>query len=420
MNQEVGIEASLIGPDDVPANQPRTSGCPRARPWCTSPARATGAPTRWRRASRGGSRSSAATCASPRPSRRSTRTAAGSARVRTPRGEIAAAPRRDRRRALGGAGRAAGGAGPPRHAQPGVDHHAPADLRLEPDPSGHRRPPSTRCTSAPRPGGLILVGNTRDTIDRGDPDRYEDRPSAEHTTEVLTRLARLMPGAATAAITGGWSGMYEVSPDWNPIMGTAVGVAGLHYAVGFSGHGFKLSPVVGILMAEQILDGRARTDRHHALPARAVPGGPGAARRVPGRRRHGIDRASGASFLRTERTEAHMDKVLGPDRAAAAAADQRADDRLGLRPDRARLHDGLRRAPAHQLRPRRPVHAGGDGRRLRAGRDGGHRGRCSLGLAIPLLVGVFIVSMALIAGARRHHRAGGLPPPPRTPRGCRP
>jgi sarcosine oxidase subunit beta len=111
----------------------------------------------------------------------------------------------------------------------------------------------------PETGGLILVGSTRDTIVPGDPDAYEDRPGAEHTTEVVTRLARLMPGAASAAITGGWSGMYEVSPDWNPIMGTAAGVAGLHYAVGFSGHGFKLSPVVGMLMAEQVLDGRART-----------------------------------------------------------------------------------------------------------------------------------------------------------------
>jgi glycine/D-amino acid oxidase-like deaminating enzyme len=111
----------------------------------------------------------------------------------------------------------------------------------------------------PETGGLILVGNTRDTLAPGDPDAYEDRPGAEHTTEVLTRLTRLMPGASSAAITGGWSGMYEVSPDWNPIMGTAAGVSGLHYAVGFSGHGFKLSPVVGILMAEQVLDGRART-----------------------------------------------------------------------------------------------------------------------------------------------------------------
>jgi glycine/D-amino acid oxidase-like deaminating enzyme len=111
----------------------------------------------------------------------------------------------------------------------------------------------------PETGGLLLVGNMRDTIVPGDPDAYEDRPDPGYTTEILTRLARLMPETATAAITGGWSGIYEVSPDWNPIMGTAAGVAGLHYAVGFSGHGFKLSPVVGILMAEQILDGRART-----------------------------------------------------------------------------------------------------------------------------------------------------------------
>jgi glycine/D-amino acid oxidase-like deaminating enzyme len=111
----------------------------------------------------------------------------------------------------------------------------------------------------PETGGLILVGNTQDTIVPGNPDAYEDRPPADETTELVTRLARLIPEAATAAITGGWCGMYEVSPDWNPMMGTAAGVAGLHYAAGFSGHGFKLSPVVGILMAEQVTEGRART-----------------------------------------------------------------------------------------------------------------------------------------------------------------
>jgi sarcosine oxidase subunit beta len=111
----------------------------------------------------------------------------------------------------------------------------------------------------PETGGLILVGNTRDDIVPGDPDSYEDRPDSDYTTNLLTRLAHLMPETATAAITGGWSGMYEVSPDWNPIMGTAAGVTGLHYAVGFSGHGFKLSPVVGVLMAEQVTEGKART-----------------------------------------------------------------------------------------------------------------------------------------------------------------
>jgi sarcosine oxidase, subunit beta len=111
----------------------------------------------------------------------------------------------------------------------------------------------------PETGGLILLGSTRDAVVSGDPDGYEDRPDPDYVADLVVRLSRLMPGTADAAITGGWSGMYEVSPDWNPIMGTAAATAGLHYAVGFSGHGFKLSPAVGMLMAEQVAEGRART-----------------------------------------------------------------------------------------------------------------------------------------------------------------
>lgn len=111
----------------------------------------------------------------------------------------------------------------------------------------------------PEAGGLILLGSTRDALSPGDPDDYVDRPEPEYVAELVLRLSRLMPAAADAAIIGGWSGMYEVSPDWNPVMGSAPTVAGLHYAVGFSGHGFKLSPAVGILMAEQVAEGRART-----------------------------------------------------------------------------------------------------------------------------------------------------------------
>jgi len=111
----------------------------------------------------------------------------------------------------------------------------------------------------PETGNLILLGNTRDTVTAGDPDRYADRPDADYVTDVMLRLTRLMPTAAEAAIIGGWSGMYEVSPDWNPIMGSSATIAGLHYAVGFSGHGFKLAPVVGLLMSEQVAEGRSRT-----------------------------------------------------------------------------------------------------------------------------------------------------------------
>jgi sarcosine oxidase, subunit beta len=112
----------------------------------------------------------------------------------------------------------------------------------------------------PETGSLILLGNTREPPDPpGDPDRYEDRPGRDYVEDIVQRLSRVMTGADDAEIAGGWSGMYEVTPDWNPIMGTATSVAGLHYCVGFSGHGFKLSPAAGLLMAEHVIDGRATT-----------------------------------------------------------------------------------------------------------------------------------------------------------------
>jgi sarcosine oxidase subunit beta len=112
----------------------------------------------------------------------------------------------------------------------------------------------------PETGNLILLGNTRHGDDRpGDPDHYEDRPDPAEAVDLVERLSRLMPLAAEAEIVGGWSGMYEISPDWNPIIGTAPATTGLHYAVGFSGHGFKLSPIVGVLVAELVADGKAST-----------------------------------------------------------------------------------------------------------------------------------------------------------------
>jgi glycine/D-amino acid oxidase-like deaminating enzyme len=53
----------------------------------------------------------------------------------------------------------------------------------------------------------------------------------------------------------GYTGVYDCSPDLQPLLGPVPAVPGLHVAVGFSGHGFKLSPVVGELIAERIVDG---------------------------------------------------------------------------------------------------------------------------------------------------------------------
>ena len=58
---------------------------------------------------------------------------------------------------------------------------------------------------------------------------------------------------------GGYGALYAITPDWHPILDRLPGIEGAYCAAGFSGHGFKLSPIVGQLMAELVVDGQAKT-----------------------------------------------------------------------------------------------------------------------------------------------------------------
>ena len=69
---------------------------------------------------------------------------------------------------------------------------------------------------------------------------------------------RRFPAFAAATCRGGYGAIYDLTPDGNPILDRSGQVEGLYFAAGFSGHGFKLSPVVGRMMAELILDGRSK------------------------------------------------------------------------------------------------------------------------------------------------------------------
>jgi sarcosine oxidase subunit beta len=56
-----------------------------------------------------------------------------------------------------------------------------------------------------------------------------------------------------------WTGFYEITPDHMPILGKHPHLPNYIDASGFSGHGIMHSPATGLLMAEEILDGRAHT-----------------------------------------------------------------------------------------------------------------------------------------------------------------
>ncbi|GAA6762369.1 MULTISPECIES: NAD(P)/FAD-dependent oxidoreductase [Thermus] len=54
-----------------------------------------------------------------------------------------------------------------------------------------------------------------------------------------------------------WFGYYEMTPDANPLLGPVE--EGLWVAAGFSGHGVQQAAMVGRLMAEEVVYGRARS-----------------------------------------------------------------------------------------------------------------------------------------------------------------
>jgi sarcosine oxidase subunit beta len=63
------------------------------------------------------------------------------------------------------------------------------------------------------------------------------------------------PVLRRAGIVRVWAGLEALAADEVPILGAVPGVDGLLLATGFSGHGFALSPYVGVLIAELIARG---------------------------------------------------------------------------------------------------------------------------------------------------------------------
>ena len=98
---------------------------------------------------------------------------------------------------------------------------------------------------------LVGDGNEGETLDA--PDTEQADVPLDHVVELGEQVAHRLPAFADAGLAASWTGVYDVTPDWNPVLGSLPGVEGLDVAYGFSGHGFKLSPIVGRLMAQHAL-----------------------------------------------------------------------------------------------------------------------------------------------------------------------
>ena len=111
--------------------------------------------------------------------------------------------------------------------------------------------------SARPDGNLTLIGVGEE--EPANPEDYDHGVDMLAVEDVSAKLTSRMPGMSGALFRGGWSGLFTTTPDWHPVLDQVDGIEGLYCAVGFSGHGFKLSPMVGVAMAEMVLDGASTT-----------------------------------------------------------------------------------------------------------------------------------------------------------------
>ena len=92
-----------------------------------------------------------------------------------------------------------------------------------------------------------------------DPDNFPQRASDDSMEEIIERTCRRVPKLAAAEVMRGVTGVYDMTPDSRPLLGQIPGVGGLYLCAGFSGMGFKISPAIGLVMSELVLDGKGKS-----------------------------------------------------------------------------------------------------------------------------------------------------------------
>ena len=106
-------------------------------------------------------------------------------------------------------------------------------------------------------GHSTLVGgeNLNDLNEVVNPDAFGLNADHDTITRFWDRARLRFPDFDAATQRGGYGSLYDMTPDGNPILDKSQNIEGLYWATGFSGHGFKLSPVVGRMVAELVMHG---------------------------------------------------------------------------------------------------------------------------------------------------------------------
>lgn len=106
-----------------------------------------------------------------------------------------------------------------------------------------------------RRSGMVWVGSVREEDEREvveDPDSFAVDPGAAFRDRTLAMFGHRVPGLQLRGAVSGIAGLYTINrQDVHPVVGPS-GIDGYWLANGFSGHGFKLAPMVGSMVASAL------------------------------------------------------------------------------------------------------------------------------------------------------------------------
>ena len=122
-------------------------------------------------------------------------------------------------------------------------------------PVGGRRPdagarrPDRGYYFRPEGEDLYLVGPVH-PAPQADPDDFDQEIREDEVRRLAEAVVRRVPQLEGSQVHGGWASLYDVSPDWQPVIGEVA--PNVFVDAGTSGHGFKLAPALGKHVADLV------------------------------------------------------------------------------------------------------------------------------------------------------------------------
>jgi sarcosine oxidase subunit beta len=103
--------------------------------------------------------------------------------------------------------------------------------------------------------GTLIIGGA--LVAKLDFEQEKTELNWDQLAESANTVLHFFPQLKEVRIVRVWSGIEAYMPDSIPVISASQTVKNAYHAFGFSAHGFQLSPVIGRVMSQLILDGRS-------------------------------------------------------------------------------------------------------------------------------------------------------------------